>query len=170
VEPEAEKDDGGVLATIDELVSIGRSGGAHTIRGNFHSVLSAISRDVNYSLIVLGDLFLSKSHETQIRMARELGGYLAERIGVPVVMADELQKKYLVGKKQLVKMFLFAAMVAAIYFLVFRFQGPLLPFLGATEHAQQRILRMLAIFLFVPVIAYLYSTITGLFLKFLKFE
>ncbi len=170
VEPEAEKDDGGVLATIDELVSIGRSGGAHTIRGNFHSVLSAVSRDVNYSLIVLGDLFPSKSHETQIRLARELGGYLTERVGVPVVMADELQKKYLVGKKQLVKMFLFAAMVAAIYFLVFRFQGPLLPFLGATEHAQQRILRMLAIFLFVPVVAYLYSTITSLFLKFLKFE
>ena len=170
VEPEAVEDDGGISETIEELVAIGRSGGARAIGGNFHSLVSAIRRDVNYSLIVLGDLFLSKSHETQLRMTRELGGYLGERVGVPVVMADELQKKYLVGPKQLLKMFLYAAAVALIYFGVFHFEEPLLSFLGATEHTQQRILRMAAIFLSVPAIAYLYGTVTSLFLKLLKFE
>jgi hypothetical protein len=170
IEAESVQDEGGLLATIDELVSIGRSGGSRTIRGNFHAVLASIRRDVNYSLIVLGDLFLSKSHEVQTRMVREFGGYLAERAGVPVVTADELQKKYLVGKTQALKMLIYTAVVAAIYFLVFRFQEPLLSFLGATEHAGQRILRMAAIFLFIPVLAYLYSTVTNLFLKYLRFE
>lgn len=140
------------------------------MQGNYHTLLSSIRRDVNYSLIVLGDLFLSKSHETQTRLMRELGGYLAERLGVPIVLTDELQKKYLVGKKHLLKMFLFTAVVAFIYFLVFRFQEPILSFLGTTEDTQQKVLRMVIIVLFVPLIAYLYSTITSLFLKFLKFE
>ncbi|UCD56867.1 MAG: cytidylate kinase family protein, partial [Candidatus Hydrogenedentota bacterium] len=170
VEAEEVQDEGGISATIRELVNVGRSGGAHTIKGNFHTLLSVIRRDVNYSLIVLGDLFLSKSHETQVRMMRELGGYLSDRVGVPVIAADELQKKYLVGKTQFLKILLYSAAVVAIYFLVFRFQEPILSFLGSTEHAQQRILRMLALFLFIPVIAYLYSTVTSLLLKFLKFE
>ena len=103
-------------------------------------------------------------------MTRELGGYLGERLGVPIVMADELQKKYLVGARQLLKMFLYAAAVALIYFGVFHFEEPLISFLGATENTQQRIVRMAAIFLSVPAIAYLYGTVTSLFLKLLKFE
>ncbi|RJP67753.1 MAG: cytidylate kinase-like family protein [Candidatus Abyssobacteria bacterium SURF_17] len=170
VESDKVKDVGGVSDTIQELVNIGRSGGAHTIRGNFHTLLSVIRGDVKYSLIVLGDLFLSKSHETQVRLTRELGGYLAERVGVPVITSDELQKKYLVGKKQFLKMLLYSAAVAALYLVIFFAQGPLLPFLGDTEHMQQRIIRMVAIFLFIPVVAYLYGTVTSLFLKFLKFE
>jgi hypothetical protein len=170
VEVEPVRDEGGVSATIQELVNIGRSGGAHTMKGNYHTLLSVIRKDVKYSLIVLGDLFLSKSHETQVRMMRELGGYLSDRVGVPVIMADELQKKYLVGKTQMLKIALYAAAVAVIFFLVFRFQEPIMSFLGPTEHVQQKILRMAAIFLFIPVIAYLYSTVTSLVLKLLKFE
>jgi cytidylate kinase len=163
-------EEGGVSETIHELVNIGRSGGAHAISGNFHTLRSVIRKDVNYSLIVLGNLFLSKSHETRLRLVRELGGYLAERVGVPVITADELQKKYLVGKKQWAKMVLYSAVVALAYFLVFHYQELIMSYLGTTGQLPQRIFRVTAIVLFVPLIAYLYSTVTSLFLKLLKFE
>jgi hypothetical protein len=170
VEPSAAQDDGGLGITSEALVNLGRSGGYRTVKGNFHTLLSAIRRDVEYSLIVLGDAFLSKSHETQTRLTRELAGYLQERIGIPVVTTDELRTKYLIGKKQLLKTGLCAAAVAIIYFLMFHFQEPIMEYLGATEVVSQKIIRMAAIFVLVPVVAYLYSNVTHVVLKLMRFE
>jgi cytidylate kinase len=167
---EQKNDEGGVLETIQELVNLGRSGGATSVRGNFHSLLSLIRKDVNYSLVVIGDLFLAKSHESRLRLRRELGGYLADRLNIPVIASEELQQKYLVGKKQFLKLAVYGAVVALIYSLIFHFQGPLISFLGATGEVKDRVLRMLFIILIVPVVAFLYGAFAGLFLKFLKFE
>jgi cytidylate kinase len=170
-EASANDDQGGVSATIEELINEGRSGGAHTIEGNFHDLLSAIRRDVSYSLIVLGDLFSSKSHETQTRMRRELSGYLNDRLSIPVITTDELQKKYLLGMKQYVKVLGYSAVVAALYLLVFHFQDPILSFLGGAEKPLlTKVVRSAIIFLFVPAVAYLYGTVASIVLKALKFE
>ncbi|GAB4344873.1 MAG: hypothetical protein Kow0099_24640 [Candidatus Abyssubacteria bacterium] len=170
VESEPVGDEGGVTETIQELVNIGRSGGAHTVRGNFHSLLSLVRKDVNYSLIVLGDMFLSKPHEVRTRMRRELGGYLGDRLNIPIIGSEDLQKKYLVGKKQLLKLTAYAAAVTLIYLLVFNYEELILSFLGANETVSQRILRMAALVMFIPLVAYLYGTVASLLLKFLKFE
>jgi cytidylate kinase len=171
VEQSTYEDHGGVSATIEELVNEGRSGGAHTIEGNFHDLLSAIRRDVSYSLIVLGDLFSSKSHEVQTRMRRELSGYLGERLNIPVITADELHTKYLLGAKQYTKMLTYGATVAAIYFLVFHFQQPILFFFGDNEQSfMMKAIRITVIFIAVPAVAYLYGTVTSIILKMLKFE
>jgi len=167
---EPARDEGGVLATIQELVNMGRSGGANTVKGNFHSLLSLVRKDVNYSLIVVGDLFLSKTHETRARLRRELGGYLGDRLNIPVISSEELQQKYLVGKKQFFTLSAYAAAVALVYYLVFHFQEPILTFFGSTEGFQNKILRLIVIIIVVPAVAFLYGTFAGLFLKFLKFE
>ncbi len=164
------EDDGGLAATIQALVETGRFGGAWTIEGSTGAIVSAIRRDVNYGLIAIGDCFLSKPPETRVRMLRELGGHLTERAGVPVVTTDELRKKYLVGPRQLLKMALCAFATAVLYFLVFHFQEPILSFLGASGQTKLKLMRVGAILLFVPLIAHLYSTVTSVLLKLLRFE
>lgn len=163
-------DDGGVAATIAALISAGRSGGAWTIKGDSGALLSAVRGDVNYGLIAAGDCFLSKPAKTRTRMLRELAGHLAERVDAPVVTTDELQQKYLVGPKQLLKMLVCMVATAVLYFLVFYFQETILSFLGASGRLELKLMRVTALLLFIPLIAYLYSTVTSLFLKILKFE
>ena len=98
-------EDGGLGQTLEELVRQGRSGGSRLLQGNFQTLSSAISRNVNYSLVVIGDLFLTKSKAAQTRMLRDLKVFLSERIRVPVISSDELQEKYFVGGKQLIQFF-----------------------------------------------------------------
>lgn len=163
-------DDGGVSATTEALVAAGRSGGSWVVRGDSGALLSAVRGDVNYGLIAVGECFLSKPPEARSRMMRELAGHLTDRVSVPVVTTDELRKKYLVGPKQLLKMLLCSVAVSILYFLTFYYQDPILSFLGASEPLDLRIMRVVGVTLFVPLIAYLYSTVTSLFLKLLKFE
>ena len=96
--PEAPKvEDGGVSNALEELVRQGRSGGSHSLQGNFQTLSSAISRNVNYSLVVIGDLFLDKPKAARMRLLRDLKVFLSGRIRVPVISSDELQEIYRTG-------------------------------------------------------------------------
>jgi hypothetical protein len=115
--------------------------------------------------VVIGDVFLSKGHETRQRQTRELALAVRERLKTPVITADELQARFLFGKRQVVKFVAFAALVACIYTLVFSNQGPILDFMGGDMHQKYKWLTSMGVFLFVPLIAYIYGTVTGLILK-----
>jgi hypothetical protein len=161
-------DDGGLGQTVEELIRHGRSGGSRILRGNFRDLASAISRNVNYSLVVLGDLFLSKSKAAQVRMIRDLKIFLGERIHVPVISMEELREKYLFGYRQLLKLLLYLAVVLMVYWAVFVHQEPVLLFLQ--KYKGWNFLSTVAIGLFVPLFAYLLGTAVHLFLKMIKFD
>jgi cytidylate kinase len=161
-------EDGGLSQTQEALVRQGRSGGSHLLQGNFQSLTSAISRNVNYSLVVVGDLFLTKPKAAQTRMLRDLKVFLGARISVPVISSDELQEKYFFGPKQLIQFFIFMALVAGAFWGVFSHQQPILDFLWA--HKGSKLLSVAAVGLFAPVFAYFYGTIAHLFLKMIKFD
>ena len=163
-----ESDDGGLKQTMEEIIRQGRSGGSHTLAGNFQVLSSAISRNMNYSLVVMGDLFLSKAETARPRMIRDLKSFLGERIRVPVISADELQEKYLFSRKQLVKFLTFLAVVVGIYGAVFTNQEPILTFIQ--KYKGWNLLSLIAIGLFTPLLAYLYGTVAHLFLKMIKFD
>ena len=112
-------EDGGLNQTLDELIRQGRSGGGHLLQGTFPGLSKTISRNVNYSLVVIGDLFLNRSKAVQTRMLRDLKVFLGEHIRIPVISADELQKKYFLGGKQLIKFFVFILLVLGIYWGLF---------------------------------------------------
>jgi cytidylate kinase len=162
------REDGGISGTVEELIRLGRSGGSHSLQGNFRDLSSTISRNVNYSLVVIGNLFLSKPKVAQIRMLRDLKLYLGERVHVPVISTEELQEKYLFGGKQLVRLLIFLGVVAGIYWAVFSHQEPIMAFLQ--EYKGRKLLSAVAIGLLAPLIAYLYGTVTHLFLKMIKFD
>jgi hypothetical protein len=163
--PEPVGDDGGMARTLDELVALGRSGGGHTVQGGLGKILDAIHGDSNYAVVAVGDLFLSKEHSTRVRQTRELAMALRERLKAPVITTDELQLRFLFGKKQLANLLGFAALVASVYTLVFFFQAQILDFLGGEAHQKWKWLTSLGVGLFVPFIAYSYSKVTGSLLK-----
>jgi len=163
------KNDDGVSDTIKELTKIGRSGGFHQVKNSFQDLLSSIDKTVNYSLIVVGDIFLAKGYSARLRAARELKNFLSEKIKAPVVNMDELKSQFLFGPKQLVRLLVFSVCVILLYTLVFTNQELVLSLLkGGT--LQDKILRAGGVFIFSPVVAYLYGNTVSLILKLLKFE
>ena len=143
-----------------------------------------LTRNVPYSLVVIGDMFLSKGHAARLRATRDLRGFFNDHIKAPVVTADELSSQYLFGKRDIARTIAYLAAACVLYFLVFTNQEPILAFLAQTGWYAEtvdttflskagwipRIIVSLALFLFVPVVAYVYSNVTGALLKLIKME
>lgn len=161
-------EDGGLSNALEELIRQGRSGGSHFIQGNFQTLSSAISRNVNYSLVVIGDLFISKSKAARIRLLRDLKVYLGGRIRVPVISSDELQEKYFLGGKEIIKSLIFLILVAMGFWGVFTHEEAIINLLQ--EYKGWKLFSVIAVGLFAPVFAYLYGTIAHIFLKIIKFD
>lgn len=163
--PEISVDDGGLTQTIEELVASGRSAGGYTVYGSHNEIMEIVHGNGRNALVVIGDIFLSKGHESRKRQTRELALAIRERLKVPVITADELQARLLFGKRQALKFLAFAFLVACTYLLVFSAQQPILDFMGGDIHEKYKWLTSLVVFLFVPLLAYAYSMVTGLVLK-----
>jgi hypothetical protein len=162
------QEDGGLNQTLEELIRQGRSGGSQRLQGNFPAISSAISRNVNYSLVVIGDIFLGKSKAVQTRMLRDLKVFLTERIRIPVISTDELQKKYFLGGKQLIQFFVFILLVLGFYWGLFTHQDSILLFLQ--EYKGWKIVSVVVVGLLAPLFAYVYGTIAHVVLKIVKLD
>ena len=168
IEPET-GDDGGLEKTLNELIKSGRSGGGRFVGESPRKLLDSIDRSVTYSLIVVGNVFLSRGESARKRMVRELQGLLADNIKAPVVTAEDLKAQYLFGAKHLPKLIACLVLTVVLYTLVFTHQEPILNFLTADSWVGKS-LAAIAVALFVPVIAYIYGSTAGMILKLIKME
>jgi cytidylate kinase len=166
---EAPDDNGGLTQTVEELARLGRSAGGREIKGGQTHLLEMIDRSIPYTMVVVGDVFLSKGSAAQIRMARELRSLLADNIKAAVVATEELKTQFLFGKRDLFRLIGYLAVVVLIYFLVFTHQKEILSFLSG-EGWVAKIIAAIAVFLFVPIVAYSYGTVSRSFLKLIKIE
>jgi cytidylate kinase len=166
-------DRGGLQATLDELAKLGRSGGGRHVHGERSHLLASCCNAVPYSLVVLGSLFLGKGSSAKLRMTRELQDLIGSRMKVPVVTADELRSHYLFGTRDALRMAGFLVLVLAVYFLVLTNQEPVLRFLSGQwtgGKALHKLIVAVAVFLFVPVIAYSYGSVARSVMKLIKME
>jgi len=183
-EDEERKEGGGLQETLAGLAKVGRSGGGQTVFGDRQRLIESLDRTTPYTLVVLGDLFLSKGHAAQQRAVRDLRGFLEDRIRTPVVTAEELGPQYLFGKRDVMRAGLFLAVAVVILTLVFQNQEMVLAFmantgwyaeaaansfLGATEWLPKVVVG-LAVFLLIPVFAFSYGQVASAFLKFIRME
>jgi cytidylate kinase len=180
----AEGTNGGLQATLDELARIGRSGGGRVVYGEPQQLLNTLDRKVPYTLVVIGDLFLSKGHAARLRATRDLRGFLSDRINAPVVTADELRAQYMLGKHDIVRSAAYLVVAILLYLYVFTHQAPILEFLAHSGWYAAavtgsflsrfewvpKLIVSLAVFLFVPVVAYFYGTVARTALKLVKIE
>lgn len=169
-DPVVRGEDGGLARIQEELVSLGRSAGRHTACGGHERIVEIANSDRNYSLVVIGDVFLSKGKSAQTRKTRELALAVKGCLKAPVITAGELRSKVMFGRRQALKLALFALIVAALYLLVFNFQEPVESLLGGDLHQSRPWLTPLLVFLLVPVIAHLYGTVSGLALKLIDID
>ncbi len=169
IEESAEEDDGGMKNTLEELARLGRSGGGRLVRGGQELLLNSLDRTVPYTLVVIGDVFLSKGHAARTRLTREFSSFLSDQIRAPVVTAEEIKRHYLFSKRDAFRSIGFLVFVILAYYLVFSHQEPILEFL-AGEGWKTKTLSAVAVFIVVPLIAYLYGNVTKAFLKLIKME
>ncbi|MBF0528361.1 MAG: cytidylate kinase family protein [Deltaproteobacteria bacterium] len=169
-EPENLLDDGGMRKTLEKLVALGRSGGGHTAVGGHEKILETLRGERRQALIVLGDLFLSKDQTVRTRQTRELALTIKERLKSPVITVNELRAKYMFGKEQAVILVLFVAVLLALYGLVFQYQDLILNIMGGELHQKFKWLTLLVVAMLVPIVAYLYGTVTGLVLKLIDID
>ena len=149
---------------------MGRSAGGFTVAGASREVINAVKENNNYSLVILGELFLSKGPQASTRLTRELGLTLHEKLRAPVININELQSQFLFGRAQAFKLIIFIAIAVCIYGLVFSFQKPILNFIGGDLHEQWKWLSAIGLAVFVPLVAYTYGTISGLLLKLIDID
>ena len=166
-------DPGGLRATLDALAEAGRSGGGREVRGPRTHLIASCCGKVQYSLVVVGNLFLAKAAATRTRLTRELQDTLGRTLRVPVVTADELRQHYLFGRRDALQLLVFLAVVVVLYVVMLGNQEPILRFLhgGWTEgRVWGRVLVAAAVFAFVPLIAHSYGTVVRAMLKLVKME
>jgi len=169
-EPETIYNDGGLYRTKEDLLGLGRFGGLHTVCGGYSSILERVQGNGQYAMVVIGDMFLSKGQSARTRQTRELALNIRDRLKAPVITADEMKSQLLFGKKQAVTMLVFFAVIVCIYYTVFSHQPVLFNFLSGSLHQNYVWLSPLVLFCFIPLIAYLWGTVTGLALKIINID
>lgn len=169
-EPISEQDDGGLHRTQEELVDLGCYGGSLTVTGGYEQILERVQGNSYFTMVVIGDVYLSKGHSTRTRKTRELALNIRDRLKTPVITSDELKTRFLFGKQQAFRLIAYFAVVAFLYAVVFTNQAKILNWVGGDAHQNTKWLTAVGIALFVPAIAYIYGTVTGLALKIINID
>jgi hypothetical protein len=166
-------DVGGLKETLDELARLGKSGGGRQVHGERGHLVATCCGAVPRSLVVVGNLFLSKGPATRLRLTRELQDSLGSRMRVPVVTVEELRSHYLFGKRDMIRLVGFLALVIIIYGWMLTHQEAVLRFLVGDGEVRSTLARLVvagAVFLVVPVVAYAYGTVARSVMKLIKME
>ena len=158
-----------VVAVYEHLINRGRAGGKRVIEGSLKTLVNAIDRSVQYRMIVLDNMFLDKSAEARKRSIQEWSNTLSETLSTPVVTVREIQERYQFGVKQAVRMAVAAAITALILYAVFTYDDQVMAFLGR-EGTVDKIIATICVVVFVPTFAFVYSTVTGLFLRMIRLD
>jgi len=168
-EEETVPEDKGFQATKKALARLGRYGGGRQVIGDGEHILNSIDRTVPYSLMVMGNMFLKRGHSAQIRMSRQLLTYLSDKIKVPVVNVEDLKRQYLFSRHDLLNLIGCLSLFILILLTVFTYQEPILTFL-TNEELTTKIIAVVATFLFVPSIAFLYGNVARSLMKLIRME
>ena len=162
----------GITQTMDKLIQVGHAGGSRTIYGGTDSIIKALTKTEQYSLVAVGDVFSAKGAASQ-RIKRDMVSKLKEKFRVPVIGTEDLKAKYLFGPKQLFSMIGFAIISLLIYWIVLTFQEPILIFISKGNFGgsiYERAFAALAILISIPIVAFSIGGFYGNFLKLLKVE
>ncbi len=160
-----EREDEGLSATLDRLVQTGRSGGVALVHGSSRRLLATIDRRIEYSLVVLGDVFLGRSSEVRTRLRSELLGLLTDNLDSPVVDADDLRRELRFGPKQALQLAAFVLVTAAMYLAVFTNQEQVLRWLVGAGSFPAKLVGVVLVVLLVPIVAYAYGTSARLVMR-----
>ncbi len=169
-EKPTDEEDVAFSGTLETLVSVGLSGGGRSVVGPRERVLEAVSSAVPYSLIVVGDLYGRKAAGARTRMTREFASFLAGNLKTSVVSITELGERLRLKRGQVARFAAALVVVAILYAVLFLNQDTFLQFLGGEAHKARPWIAPLLIAVLAPLVAALYGSMAGFFLKLFKIE
>jgi hypothetical protein len=159
----------GLSQTYERLINCGRAGGKQVLRGSTKSLLRVIDRSVPYRMVVFDNVFLSRSPEVRKRSIQEWSNTLSDALKIPVVTLQEIRSQYRFGLKQAIQMLVAAIVTTLVVVAIFRYQDTIIAFF-LREGTFARILTTLCVVVFVPLFAYIYSSLTSRFLRMIRLE
>jgi cytidylate kinase len=162
-------DDEGLRQVFQELSRRGIAGSMRSAMSHPRHIGLAIDRTVPYSLVVMGDIFVSRGHAVSQRLTRELSARIADSLRVPVIRGEDLKSRYFVGPWQLARLAAFGLSVLLAYLLVFNHQVEVLRWLSP-EGTTGKIAAAAGLMIFVPAFAYLYGSFAKALLKLARIE
>lgn len=165
----ADQDGSGIRETLNRLVQVGRAGAANVVHGGPQALEGRISRTAKYSLIVVGDVFLSKGDAVRKRMKRDMISFLIDHMHVPVIGTEDLKEHYLFGPRQWLETTGYGLLTLLLYLVVFNLQEPILAFLSEPG-AKHRVLASVAVAVLAPVSAFIIGGFAHNLLKLIKLE
>jgi cytidylate kinase len=168
--PQINMNDGGLSETLEELIAMGRSAGGYTVAGGSREVINTVKENNNYSLVIMGDLFSSKGPQASTRLTRELGLTLHDKLRTSVIDISELKSQYFFGKMQAFQLLVCTLITICIFGMVFTNQKPILNIIGGDLHEQYKWVSAFGIAIFVPFIAFIYGSVSGLILKLINID
>jgi cytidylate kinase len=164
------EDDGcGVPETVDRLIQAGRAGGSYAIYGDPSELIGGLNRTENLSLVVVGDLFLSRGEVVRKRMRRDLISLLSEKFHIPVIGTEDLKARYLFRPRQLITLAGYGIVAALLYLGTFSFQEQILGFLHSTQ-TYGKIAAAVIVTVFVPISAFCIGGFYHNVLRLIKIE
>jgi cytidylate kinase len=164
------EDESGVDPVLDELQKEGCSGGISTIYGDKENLISNIAQHTNYSLVVIGNMFTSKTDSIRKRLTSELRSLLLDRLKSPVIGAEELKQELKMGFKEYFRIILYSAITLILFIGVFTNQEKVIEFLAGENYQSWRMFTILILLIFIPTFAYCYGNTARKILKIFKFE
>jgi hypothetical protein len=162
-------DDEGLREVFQELARRGIAGSMRTAMSHPRHVGLAIDRTVPYSLVVVGDIFVSKGHAVSQRLTRELSARIADSLRVPVIRGEDLKARYLVGPWQYARLAGYGLAALLAYLGVFSYQEQVLRLLSP-ESTTDKVAAAAALVLFIPAFAYIYGTFARTVLRLARIE
>ena len=170
VEEDVKPDTDGIAGTLDELIKEGCSGGRTTVYGDKETLITTLGHRTDYSLVVLGNIFMSKPEPVRKRQTAELRSLLSDNIKAPVVGAEELKQELKTGLKDILRLALLISIAFILFMAVFLNQEFILSFMASAEFKSYRIIVIIGLLLFVPAFAYTYGSSARQILKFFKLD
>lgn len=158
-----------VSKIYEKLLNDGRAGGRRVVPYSQKALVGTIGNPENYRLIVFDNVFLDKGESARKRLRQEWSNFLFNTTRTPVVTMGELSSLYRFGVKQAIQMLVGAVITALVVFLTFNYNQEIISFFTKDEF-KWRVIGTVGIVIFVPLFAYIYSTVTGLFLKLIKLD
>jgi cytidylate kinase len=151
------------------LVSDGKAGGRRIVKFSRPALINAVDRTVNYRMVVFDNVFLNREAAVRKRLCREWSHFLSESLKLPVMNLDEITSEFHFGARQLARMLIFAILSALVVYSILSYDREILSFLYR-EGTVARTEAVVAILLFVSFFAYIYSTVTRMFLKMIRLD
>ncbi|HEX04863.1 MAG TPA: cytidylate kinase-like family protein [Bacteroidetes bacterium] len=152
-----EEDTIGLNPVLDTLLSEGCAGGRSSIYGDKETLLHTLGHRTNYSLVVLGDLYVDKSKVISTRLKSDLRSLLTENIDAPVVDAEELKQQLTYRTRDYVNLGISFLLAALLFVLVFLNQDMVIDLLSQSDKTV-RAMVIIALLLFTPTFAFAYGS------------